>query len=190
MKLSVFLAAMLCPGLCSGALVFTATKSGVRWQIAGNGSLNLNGLGFSGIESVGVLVHSIHAAFVVGSAFDAPADVDYYTGAITGPESLGNGIDDFSSGAGDTFGFYINPSSGLRGVYVPQGYISGSYLSGIAVFQGFKTDQIHLNPGTYVWTLPNDTITLTVIPEPSTALLLLPAAGLLFRRRRASRRCR
>lgn len=190
MKLITFLAAMLAPGICTGALVFTATKSGVRWQIVGDGSLNLSGLGFSGNESVGALVHSVHAAFVVGNAFDAPAPVDYYTGSITGPESIGNGIDAFSSGTGDTFGFYIDPSSGVRGVYVPEGYFSGSNLSGTAVFQGFKTDQIHLDPGTYVWTLPNDTITLTVIPEPSTALLLLPAGSLLFRRRRASRRCR
>jgi len=69
------------------------------------------------------------------------------------------------------------------------GYLSGSPILGTATFEDHTFESLGLNLGTYTWswtaTGGGDSITLDIIPEPSTLILLLTAAlGLLLHTRR------
>lgn len=110
-----------------------------------------------------------------------------YEAVLSGPSSFGLGgvaNPDFSTFGGLT----IDPEVG--DLYLPQGYLSGDSLSGSMTFQSdtFDTLGIDDESAPYVWTIAGsgDTITLRVVPEPSSALLLagLGAAFSMRRRRR------
>jgi len=60
----------------------------------------------------------------------------------------------------------------------PDGYISGSALSGTATWSGTTISSLGLTPGTYTWTWGTGpdadslTVNIGVVPEPSTLTLL------------------
>ena len=69
-------------------------------------------------------------------------------------------------------------------MWLPYGY-SGGPLSGTMTFWGETFSSLGMDPGTYTWTLPNDSVTLTIIPEPTTFTLLgLGSLALVMGRRR------
>jgi hypothetical protein len=88
-----------------------------------------------------------------GSTFSAPVDYSSAPGGF-----LAN------SGAGDTFG----ANSILNGISVPNGYVSGTYLSGTSVFDNQSINSMSLIPGTYVYSwgtgINADDITLIIQP--------------------------
>jgi hypothetical protein len=70
---------------------------------------------------------------------------------------------------------------------LPQGYVSGTDLgTSTSTYDNANYAFLDLIPGVYTWTLPNDSVTLTIpaaVPEPpGLALLGLPAALLLLTR--------
>lgn len=92
-----------------------------------------------------------------------------------------------SSFSGDPFGL---DAAGRFGV--PAAYTSGSPISGSLIFsnQDFVDLGLTAGSGPYTWTLPSsDTISLSVVPEPSTYALLsvLAMAGLALLRHRMRR---
>lgn len=91
------------------------------------------------------------------------------------------------SHTGDSFGF-ANDFGGE--LLLAPGYVSNDNLLGRAVFEGTSFAEFGVIPGTYSVDIGNgDTITLTVVPEP-TSLALLGLGGLaLFRRSRTARGC-
>ncbi len=77
----------------------------------------------------------------------------------------------------DTFsGDIIGVSSyfGSPCIIVPDGYVSGTSLSATMTYTNASLDSLQMNPGDYVWTWGSggnaDSFTLTVIPEPVSAL--------------------
>lgn len=96
---------------------------------------------------------------------------------FTGPASFG------SSGAtvtgvvsGQSFGFGpVDQEPGKFGYIVPDGYQSGSALSGTATWNSTSFSGLGITPGSYAWTTGTDTITLTTIsvPEPGVSLMAL-----------------
>ena len=71
---------------------------------------------------------------------------------------------------------------------LPEGYVSGSPLSGTLTFASATFASLGITPGSYVYSLPNDTVTVKfgTAPEPGTlALLGLGLAGLVATRKRA-----
>lgn len=178
-------ATLLLPATSDAALVITATKGPfINWTVAGSGSLNTAGLISSSIPGNYELILPRVPTLLIGPSPEG-APVSLYSGPITGPASIGIG-DGLASGggSGDFFGILTDPDTGIASVILPEGYVSGSPLSASSLFVSWKTDGLALTPGSHTWTLPNDTITLHVMPEPSASLLLLPASGLLLRRRR------
>ncbi len=92
---------------------------------------------------------------------------------------------------GDVFAFF--PSGGSATIVLPENYASNSPLSNTIVWTNTTLagpNPAGLNitglvPNDYVWTLANgDTITISVIPEPSRGLLALLGVGAIVLRRR------
>ena len=77
---------------------------------------------------------------------------------------------------------------------MPAGYTSGSPLSATTTFKDLTFASLKLWPGVYEYTLPNDTITLTIrdataaVPEPATWAMMLLGFFALGATMRASRR--
>jgi hypothetical protein len=93
---------------------------------------------------------------------------------FSGPPNFGVGTTEFaaSSGSGDLLGLDFD----IKGVGVPENYISGSTLNSTSTFAGQSFASLGVSPGTYTWTWNNngnqDSFTLTIVPEPSMAGLL------------------
>ncbi|WP_309385452.1 PEP-CTERM sorting domain-containing protein [Cerasicoccus frondis] len=121
----------------------------------------------------------------------ALGDIDLYDLA-GGTHDLGDGGNSRADSIlGDTYGINGNDT-----FYVPGGYAGGP-LSGSSIFLGTSIAGMELNPGSYTWTIPNDTITLNVgsvtpVPEPVTYIALAGFGGLgvLVWRRRKTRQTR
>lgn len=113
-------------------------------------------------------------------------DLSIFSGA-TGPKSFGTSNSKSPTVSGSLFYLY-----GAQGQYgVSNSYVSGSALSGTMNFAGATLASLGLSEGSFVWTVPGDTITLnfrtaTPVPLPASLPLLLAAlgTGALLRRRR------
>jgi hypothetical protein len=113
-----------------------------------------------------------------------PADL--YSAAISGPANFG-------AGAFMTPTTRVGPIVGiaeLSFLTVPRDYISGGLLGeSSTTFSGQTFASLGITPGTYVWNLPDDTVTLNVVsavPVPAAAWLFASALGLMGWLRRKS----
>ncbi len=88
-----------------------------------------------------------------------------------------------SSVSGDDFLIW-GASGGTPQVGVTVGYVSGSAINSEMVFAFSTIAGFTLIPGTYDFAIPNDTITLNIVPAPAAALPMLGLAGLMGTRRR------
>lgn len=115
---------------------------------------------------------------------------DYY--GVTGTATFGSGGQfDASSTTGDDFGLAAG-AGGDANFEVPAGYVSGSALSSSATWTNQTFAALGLTPGTYTYTLPNDSITVNIegaVPEPATWAMMLVGFGAIgwqMRRRKAA----
>lgn len=173
----------------TGALSATAVVTinvqqlGADVLVSANGTLDTSGLTFDRDRD-----GPAWNAYPQSGAFKAGAGrMRYYTGYT----SAGGGF-----GTGD-WGFFTADISSGDAIYVdnyyfgvPIGYVSGTSLTGSNTFSGKTISDLEMTPGTYTWTLPNDTITLNIsaspVPEPSTYALIAGIAmlGMVLWRRR------
>lgn len=164
----------------SAAVIVSFQDSGSDVVATASGSLDLTGLTFQITAPISPQVSG--AAFF---ALGPTAFVAVYSG-VTGPASFGSALDTTAnSGSGDAFGVLFNTGELL----VPESYVSGAALSSSAQWNGESVASLGLTPGTYIYALPDDSITVQIgssVPEPATLWMLgLGCAVLLAARRRA-----
>lgn len=175
----------------NGAVTITAIEADGDVVFSGSGTLNLSSLYHitSGGHLSGINPNELEVPVLVIGALTGDVD-EYGWGVILAPPPFGTGGWILAgSGSGDSFGATVDGHNELEAViWVPHGYVSGSWLSGSMTFAGQTFASLELIPGIYKWSWGHgesaDSMTL-VIPEPS-SLLLLSLAGLwvlLFRRR-------
>jgi len=193
-------ASLAIPNTSQAALIFELKEVGldvVLTMLAG-GSLNTTGL----LPNTPNQTAPNGGAFTpAGSRFSVGSGVydsfSYYPALspsrFNGPLSFGTGgfISAPDSVSGDFFGLDNGFAPGT--IYVRDNYVSGTTINtaSSATFQSKTLSQLGATVGTYVWTLPNDTITLRVgsastVPDAggSVAGLGLAVAGLIHLRRR------
>ena len=163
------------------AVIISANEVGPDVVFSYNGSIDLTGnTGFTDHVTPVMRIDPSGSTQIV--ALSAP-NYTAYDMVISGPATFGTGGQtDADSGTGDNF--YVLPFADA--VAVPIGYTSGDPLSGSITFDNTDLATLGVNTGTHAWTLPNDTITLNVVPEPATyaALFGLAALGFVCARRR------
>jgi hypothetical protein len=172
------------------AIVMSIAPAGDNVVLSFSGSLNISGL--TKVDVVAGNYGAINGSNNVYFSFNS-AQADAYVNSISSvimqsPTSETTGVDDIATG--DTFGVFLDGDD----IYLPDGYISGSQISGSSIFPDTSLAELGLTPGVtgFVATLNNgsgDTVSLSVIPEPSSALLLgLGSLAVLFHRKRFSRK--
>lgn len=133
---------------------FTLTVSQVGPDVvwSGSGSFNLTDLSINqNLPGVSSGYNAPNGQFIVGPASNATT----YTGSsfTTFATSFGTpGGAPLSSTSGSIFGIVqtLGPS-GPREVLVPEGYISGTVISGSATYNGQTIAGMGLTSGTYLW---------------------------------------
>jgi hypothetical protein len=172
-------------GTADAGEVITVSQVGSDVVATGSGSLDLTGLSFrfSGVDSPGVT--PLDGVLALGPPITS---ADTYTGA-TGPGSFGGGsFTRASSGTGDIFAV----EAALGDIVVPEGYTSGTSLSGSATFDDTTIAGLGLTPGTYTYSWGSGgaaqtlTVSVSAVPEPSSMAMagIAVAAGLIVAARR------
>lgn len=165
-----------------GAVAVTALEAGDDVVFTGSGTLNIEG-GIFMFQIFGgggsIRAGGSPVGFQVGPPPFLPVD-GYIFGDISGPTSIGPAREiRATSGSGDIFGLdYLGPMSPFGSkLLVPVGYSSGTSLSGTSTYTGETFSSLGLNRGVYIWSWGSgtsaDSLTLNIVPEPSSALMLL-----------------
>lgn len=176
--------AIAAPGAFA-AYVITIAQNGSNIVASGSGSLDLTDSTNSGYVNWESFIGPSQAKVLVGST---TLEYLYYVSGSTTSFGTG-GFKDADSSSGTA----IAIAGSYNGLYVAASYVSGSITSGTATWNDTTLSGLGLLDGTYTWTLASDdTISVVVggsisaVPEPaSIALLGIPAAFTVFRRRRA-----
>jgi len=163
-----------------GDLIFDMTEIGGNVELVGSGSLDLTEMTFEGPFELEAAFVDPDSAFMVGPASNVRINI--YSNGGSGPNSIGIGIVGTSPtiGSGNLFGIFFSDLPDILFFVVPDGYTSGSFLSGASTFAGSTLDS---------WTAGANTIELNIVgvPEPSSLTLLLIAGavgGWRLRKRR------
>lgn len=165
------------------------TQSGGGVEVSASGSLDLTGATFDHAQpySTGIIPGGGNWYIALGVT---PGMDWYQLTSVTLPYGADGTY--FTSGltSGDAFSIW-GFAGGAPLVGVATGYTSGSAISASMTLAGETIAGMTLMPGTYTFTVPNDTVVLHIaeVPEASTwTMLALGLAGVGFARRRASRR--
>jgi hypothetical protein len=176
-------------GRADAAVVINDEQVGSNVVATGSGTIDLTDLTYSFYGTGVSYVDPYYGIIVLGT----PTQIgDVYRG-FSGPASFGTGgSTSASSNSGDILGIAASSNE----IAVPQGYVSGSPLSGSETYDNATIAGLGLNLGTYVWTWgtgnESDSFTVNIgvasVPEPSSLVLAGTAAlaglGLWTRRRR------
>lgn len=160
------------------SFVVTMTQVGGDVVAKGSGSLNTTGLTLTTQAFIGAEIAPQNAIIIIGGAgggvFTA---MNIYSGAISGPASLGGGGMTFAStSSGDLAGI-----ANSVGIYVPASYTSGAALTSSSTWTGATFAGLGVTAGTYTWTWGSgataDSFTLVVggpaaVPEPASLAML------------------
>jgi hypothetical protein len=185
-----FTAASLAAGAANSAVLIDITQSGANVDVTATGSLDLTGATFDHTQPYSTGIIPGGSNWYV--ALDTTPGMDWYQ--LTGvdlPYGTSGNYFTSSTTSGDAFSIW-GFAGGTPLVGVTTGYTSGTPISANMDLPGETIAGMTLIPGTYTFTVPNDTITLVIasgVPEISTwAMLVLGFAGLGFTCYRASRK--
>jgi hypothetical protein len=189
---ALFCALLLVSAASSRAeVIITFSQVGSDVVAQGSGTINIAGLTLHDTGDSGGFVTSSEAEVGVGNF----AANDLYRG-FTGPTSFGT-AGGFLAGSmtGNVIGI---EGAGTNYLIVPEGYTSGTALSGSATWHNTTFSALGLTSGTYTWTWGSgqtmdsfEVIIPSVVPEPSSMILASEVIGIVgfvawIRRRRAA----
>ena len=144
------LAAFACP--TQAAVIVSIMQSGPDVVATGTGTLDTTGLRKNGpYNDGGGNLDPRYGEITLG---DWGSVQIIFFGPITGPKSFGSGQRwHAQSGSGDKFGLGENfTGDPFTSLSLPDGYVSGSALSGTSTYEGMTFSNLGLTPGSYVWT--------------------------------------
>ena len=179
---------VLAAGLANASVLIDITQSGGNVDVTATGSLDLTGATFDHPQaySTGIIPGGSNWYIALG----ATPGMDWYQlTSVSLP--YGTSGNYFTSGitSGDAFSIWgYTGSTPLVGL--PTGYTSGSPISADMTLSGETIAGMTLIPGTYTFTIPNDTIILDIggssVPEPGTLVMfgsgIIGLAGILRRK--------
>jgi hypothetical protein len=178
------ISSILLPGTAHAIVHLRVQQVGPSVVISGSGSANTTALTPAGSDGSWTNLLSDAQAYAGPGAF-SDGNVSLW-GGLLGPLVVGNDPSVFeipASGSGDLFGILANDGTNISLLVLPDGYLSGSSLSGSSIFSGANLSQLGLLPGqisTWSWGsgATADSLRLEVLaPEPTTVPGPLPLAG-------------
>ncbi len=190
--LSVAAAALFIATPASAAVTFSFARVGNTVVLTGSGSLNLTGAFLNGSGSQNGFVNPEGGSLAVGVARNGNGTDVFSYQFITSAGAFGTaGFRDGTADAGSVFG--LDAFNGGGFVTVFRDYVSGSALSGSTTFRRQTFVSLGLTPGSYVYRLPNDTVTVFIpgasaVPETGTWSLMIAGFGMIGGAMRTRRR--
>jgi hypothetical protein len=176
---------VLAAGPANADEVINITESGGNVDVTATGSLNLTGATFDHQQnySTGIIPGGSNWYIALGTTLG----MDWYRlTSVTLPFGTSSTYYTSFLTSGDASSIW-GYAGGTPLVGVSTGYTSGSLIAADMVLSGQTIAGLSLIPGTYTFTLPNDTITLQIgtssssVPEPSIwAMMLSGFAALRF----------
>ncbi len=198
LKKSVVIAALVAGSALAAhaSLTINITQVGLDVVASGTGSFNLGSLTLDKLNIGGNAGYLQAQSFIVSAG--SAAATDWYKGY-----SVAGNPTNFGTGGGfvadsNTGGFFVLIPGYYGGggalLEVSSGYVSSTPLSVSSTWNNKTLSSLGLAAGTYTWQWsknsdgsgPTDSVTVNVVPEPSTyGLLALGALALVVFRRRA-----
>jgi hypothetical protein len=169
-----------------GAAIVNAVETGGDVVFTASGDLNLEAWTFSTILEDFGRIQPNTGVFRVGPVSSVEGDFYIAPNDFLGPSNFGTGASaNGTSGSGGLLGLI----PGGQSLLVPRQYNSGDPLSSSTTYSGQTFASLGLDVGSFTWTWGSestvDSLTLNIVPEPSTATLMtLGLIGLAARRRR------
>ncbi|WP_425098853.1 PEP-CTERM sorting domain-containing protein [Tropicibacter sp. S64] len=176
-----------CASASSAAVLVNIWEDGTDVLAYAAGSLDLTGAASQYLAGGAPFISP--DSFLLGEDGVGPSmDAYQFTGSGN-PTSFGTGstMTSATSGTVTEFGMTFGTAAGGNTVvYIEQGYTFGTIFTSNAFFQNRTLTDMDLIAGSYVFSLPFDTITVEVgtappagVPLPATALLSLLGLGAL-----------
>jgi hypothetical protein len=173
----------------NAAVTITISEDGPDVRVRAAGTLNTTGLSFltNITQSANLAVTPLSGTIVLGGtpnvSENSPRSIYENANPVTVFGS-GAGMASFTGLSGDVFGFEsTSPSTSF--LFVPIGFVSGSSITSEGFFSGASFTTLGVLPGSYAYSLPNDTVNIVIVPEPASSMLAgLGAMCLLVRRRK------
>src|SRR5262245_59240729 len=149
----------------------TLQQLGTAVVATGSGAIDLNGLTFSqsatgvnpGLRPNGGPPRPLEFEWIITGPTSSSVDIYF---SPSGPTNFGSGgAASANSGSGNMVGVVTSAFWG-NVLYVPMGYISGTALSDMAIYNNATFATLGATPGTYVWTWgigPNQNFTLQIV---------------------------
>jgi hypothetical protein len=185
MRISLFIAAVVAATLfvkpAQAVIIINMQETGGDLVVSYSGGLNVDDLVIANTGVSASFIAPNEAVVGFGGGFDQ------YSSAVSGPDLYGTSAFTTASISNDGDTFVVGGQFNF--LRLPENYVSGTEISGSMTFEStdFATLGIDTASAPYVWTLTNsaaDTITLQVVPEPTSALFLCGTGALACLRRR------
>ncbi len=171
------------------AMILRLEEVGGDVVVRGSGSINLIGLTSESTSNTATNTFSDMHVYAGPAAENNDGHVEFWSGLTGGPATISSTTDVFlplsSASFGDLFGIISNDGSGVGGagealLVLPQGYISGTQLSGTSRFTGQTFTSMGISLGTLTWTSGSNTVQFTTDAEPVPAPLGVASAAAVF----------